>query len=63
MKTFRFDFKKITGLIGAMLFAGSLMIGQFSVNAYAQDPGEDDCNGICVSGMCDCGPCITPCDL
>ncbi|MGF1669781.1 MAG: hypothetical protein ACFCU6_04975 [Balneolaceae bacterium] len=56
MKTFKPDLKKITGLLGALLFAGSLMIGQLPADAFAnQLPGEEDSCGYCGKG----GDCVT----
>ena len=56
MKTLKPDFKKITGLLGALLFAGSMMIGHLPVNAVAGDsePGEEACNNTCPKGSGDC---------
>lgn len=50
MKTFKPDVKKITGLLGALLFAASMMIGQLPANAVAQstETGEvESCQAGC----------------
>ena len=55
MKTFKPDFKKITGLLGALLFAGSLMIGQLPADAVAEDIIDDSCLGPCQYTTKSCG--------
>jgi preprotein translocase subunit SecG len=56
MKIFKSNLKKITGLLGALLFAVSLMIGPLPADALAnQVPGEEESCGICKKG----GDCVT----
>lgn len=55
MKTFKPDLNKITGLLGALLFAGSLMIGQLPSDANADPILEGDCGPFCKKG----GDCVT----
>lgn len=52
MRIFKINWKKITGLLGALLFAGSLMIGQLPTDALAD---QAKACGICGSG----GDCVT----
>jgi len=55
MKTFKPDFKKITGLLGALLFAGSMMISYIPDAVVANsEPTEESCNFPCSSKTGDC---------
>ena len=56
-KTLKPDFKKITGLPGALLFAGSMMISYVPSTVLANsDPGEEDqsCAAPCATSGTTC---------
>ena len=65
MKIFKPDLKKITGLLGALLFAGSLMIGQLPANAIAGNAEpieESSCETGCKGDSQRCNS-ATSCQL